>query len=54
VTYFVMAVINARILHKNNTLVEDVYSQHFEYNEALLTGKRLIGIGIAVGVWVRA
>jgi hypothetical protein len=43
-----MAVINARNLQRNNTLVENGYSQHFEYNEAMLTGKGLIGIGIAV------
>jgi hypothetical protein len=34
-----MAVINARNLQRNNTLVENGYSQHFEYNEAMLTGK---------------
>jgi hypothetical protein len=41
---------NARILLRNNTLVKNGYSQHFEYSEAMLTGKGLIGIGIVVGV----
>jgi short subunit dehydrogenase-like uncharacterized protein len=49
---FVMAVINTRIVHRSNALVEDGYSQHFEYNEAMLTGKGLIGSGIAAGVGV--
>jgi short subunit dehydrogenase-like uncharacterized protein len=47
---FVMAVINTRIVHRSNALVADGYSQHFEYNEAMLTGKGLIGSGIAAGV----
>jgi short subunit dehydrogenase-like uncharacterized protein len=47
---FVMAVINTRIVHRSNTLVEGGYSQHFEYNEAMLTGKGLMGGGIAAGV----
>jgi short subunit dehydrogenase-like uncharacterized protein len=49
---FVMAVINTRIVHRSNSLVEGGYSQHFEYNEAMLTGKGLIGSGIAAGVGV--
>ena len=49
---FVMAVINTRIVHRSNALVEDGYSQHFEYNEAMLTGKGIMGSGIAAGVGV--
>lgn len=49
---FVMAVINTRIVHRSNALVEDGYSQHFDYNEAMLTGKGLMGSGIAAGVGV--
>jgi short subunit dehydrogenase-like uncharacterized protein len=49
---FVMAVINTRIVHRSNVLVEGGYSQHFEYNEAMLTGKGIIGSGIAAGVGV--
>jgi short subunit dehydrogenase-like uncharacterized protein len=49
---FVMAVINTRIVHRSNTLVEGGYSQHFDYNEAMLTGKGLMGSGIAAGVGV--
>jgi short subunit dehydrogenase-like uncharacterized protein len=47
---FVMAVINTRIVHRSNALLEVSYSPHFEYNEAMLTGKGLIGSGIAAGV----
>jgi short subunit dehydrogenase-like uncharacterized protein len=49
---FVMAVINTRIVHRSNTLVEDGYSQHFDYNEAMLTGKGIMGSSIAAGVGV--
>ncbi|MFT5636780.1 MAG: short subunit dehydrogenase-like uncharacterized protein [Cognaticolwellia sp.] len=49
---FVMAVINTRIVHRSNALVEDGYSQHFDYNEAMLTGKGLMGSGIAAGVGI--
>jgi short subunit dehydrogenase-like uncharacterized protein len=49
---FVMAVINTRIVHRSNALVENGYSQHFDYNEAMLTGKGLMGSGIAAGVGV--
>jgi short subunit dehydrogenase-like uncharacterized protein len=49
---FVMAVINTRIVHRSNALVEDGYSQHFEYNEAMLTGKGIVGSSIAAGVGV--
>ena len=47
---FVMAVVNTRIVHRSNALVAGGYSQHFEYNEAMLTGKGLKGSGIAAGV----
>lgn len=47
---FVMAVINTRIVHRSNALVSGGYSQHFDYNEAMLTGKGLMGSGIAAGV----
>jgi short subunit dehydrogenase-like uncharacterized protein len=49
---FVMAVINTRIVHRSNALIEGGYSQHFDYNEAMLTGKGLMGSGIAAGVGV--
>ncbi|MGK0305081.1 MAG: short subunit dehydrogenase-like uncharacterized protein, partial [Gammaproteobacteria bacterium] len=49
---FVMAVINTRIVHRSNALIAGGYSPHFEYNEAMLTGKGLIGSGIAAGVGV--
>jgi short subunit dehydrogenase-like uncharacterized protein len=49
---FVMAVINTRIVHRSNALVENGYSQHFDYNEAMLTGRGLMGRGIAAGVGV--
>jgi short subunit dehydrogenase-like uncharacterized protein len=49
---FVMAVINTRIVYRSNALIEGGYSQNFEYNEAMLTGKGLIGSGIAAGVGV--
>lgn len=47
---FVMAVINTRIVHRSNALIAGGYSPHFEYNEAMLTGKGLMGSGIAAGV----
>jgi short subunit dehydrogenase-like uncharacterized protein len=47
---FVMAVINTRIVHRSNALIDGGYSQHFEYNEAMLTGKGLMGGGLAAGV----
>ncbi|MFT6988783.1 MAG: short subunit dehydrogenase-like uncharacterized protein [Paraglaciecola sp.] len=49
---FVMAVINTRIVHRSNALLASGYSQHFEYNEAMLTGKGLIGSGVAAGLGV--
>jgi short subunit dehydrogenase-like uncharacterized protein len=49
---FVMAVINTRIVYRSNVLVEGGYSQNFEYNEAMLTGKGFIGSTIAAGVGV--
>jgi short subunit dehydrogenase-like uncharacterized protein len=49
---FVMAVINTRIVHRSNALVENGYSQHFDYNEAMLTGRGLMGRGKAAGVGV--
>jgi short subunit dehydrogenase-like uncharacterized protein len=49
---FVMAVINTRIVHRSNALLAGDYSPHFEYNEAMLTGKGLIGSGIAASVGV--
>jgi short subunit dehydrogenase-like uncharacterized protein len=49
---FVMAVINTRIVYRSNVLVEGGYSQNFEYNEAMLTGKGIIGSSIAAGVGV--
>jgi short subunit dehydrogenase-like uncharacterized protein len=49
---FVMAVINTRIVHRSNALIEGGYSQHFDYNEAMLTGKGLMGSGIAASVGV--
>lgn len=47
---FVMAVINTRIVHRSNSLIEGGYSQHFSYNEAMLTGKGISGGSMAVGV----
>jgi len=47
---FVMAVINTRIVHRSNCLIEDGYSEHFSYNEAMLTGKGFMGGGMAAGV----
>lgn len=47
---FVMAVINTRIVHRSNALVAGGYSPHFEYNEAMLTGKGLMGGGVAAGI----
>ena len=47
---FVMAVINTRIVHRTNSIIEGGYSQHFSYNEAMLTGKGFMGGSMAAGV----
>lgn len=47
---FVMAVINTRIVHRSNALVAGGYSQHFEYDEAMLTGKGILGGTMATTV----
>ena len=49
---FVMAVINTRIVHRSNSLIEGGYSDNFEYNEAMLTGKGIFGGGLAASVGV--
>ena len=47
---FVMAVINTRIVLRTNAIIDEAYSKDFEYNEAMLTGKGIIGGSLAAGV----
>jgi short subunit dehydrogenase-like uncharacterized protein len=47
---FVMAVINTRIVHRSSNLVEGGYGAHFAYDEAMLTGKGVVGGTMAAGV----
>jgi short subunit dehydrogenase-like uncharacterized protein len=51
---FVMAVINTRVVFRTNAILADGegYSDHFEYNEAMLTGKGIVGSAMAAGVGV--
>ncbi len=36
---FVMAAINARVVHRSNALKNKAYGEHFKYQEAMMTGK---------------
>jgi short subunit dehydrogenase-like uncharacterized protein len=55
---FVMAAINERIVHRSNALSGHAYSEHFRYDEGMLTGRGLAGrlaataftAGLAAGV----
>lgn len=47
---FVMALINTRIVLRTNAIIDEPYSDHFEYNEAMLTGSGIIGGSMAAGV----
>jgi short subunit dehydrogenase-like uncharacterized protein len=47
---FVMAIINTRIVHRTNALLPEQYSPNFDYNEAMMTGKGIIGGGMAAAV----
>jgi short subunit dehydrogenase-like uncharacterized protein len=47
---FVMALINTRIVLRTNAIIDERYSEHFEYNEAMLTGSGVIGGSMAAGV----
>jgi short subunit dehydrogenase-like uncharacterized protein len=40
---FVMAAINIRIVHRTNSLTGNQYGEDFLYDEAMITGKRIIG-----------
>lgn len=47
---FVMALINTRIVLRTNAIIDAQYSDHFEYNEAMLTGSGFVGGTKAAGV----
>jgi short subunit dehydrogenase-like uncharacterized protein len=47
---FVMAIINTRIVFRTNAILDEGYSEQFEYSEAMLTGKGFSGGSMAVGV----
>jgi short subunit dehydrogenase-like uncharacterized protein len=47
---FVMALINTRIVLRTNAIIDEPYSEHFEYNEAMLTGSGIIGGSMAAGI----
>ncbi|MCC2616284.1 saccharopine dehydrogenase NADP-binding domain-containing protein [Aestuariibacter halophilus] len=40
---FVMAAINTRIVHRSNALLQNAYTDHFRYDEAMLTGHDMSG-----------
>ncbi len=40
---FIMAAINTKIVHRSNALLDDAYTQHFRYDEAMVTGTGAIG-----------
>jgi short subunit dehydrogenase-like uncharacterized protein len=40
---FVMAAINIRIVHRSNALLNNQYGDDFRYDEAMMTGKSVIG-----------
>ncbi|MCW8107185.1 saccharopine dehydrogenase NADP-binding domain-containing protein [Alteromonas ponticola] len=41
---FIMAAINTRIVHRSNALMGNPYTDHFVYEEALVTGKKTKGV----------
>lgn len=47
---FVMDAINSRIVHRSNALTNNAYSNHFRYNEAMLTGRGVGGPLKALGL----
>ncbi|MEQ1755531.1 MAG: saccharopine dehydrogenase NADP-binding domain-containing protein [Micropepsaceae bacterium] len=40
---FVMAAINTRVVHRSNALMNCAYGKEFRYDEAMMTGKGLLG-----------
>jgi short subunit dehydrogenase-like uncharacterized protein len=40
---FVMAAINIRIVHRTNSLLGNAYGENFLYDEAMITGKSILG-----------
>ncbi|MEH6550691.1 MAG: saccharopine dehydrogenase NADP-binding domain-containing protein [Pseudomonadales bacterium] len=51
---FIMAVINTRVVHRSNALLDNAYGEDFKYEEAMLTGSgfkgRLSASAIVVGL----
>lgn len=45
---FVMAAINTRIVHRSNALSDYAYGENFRYDEAVLTGRGVVGGATAV------
>ena len=45
---FVMAAINTRIVHRSNALSDHGYGKDFRYDEAVLTGKGIVGGATAI------
>ena len=54
---FVMDAINSRVVHRSNALSGQAYTDHFTYNEAMLTGDgmggrmKAMGIGVGTGLF---
>ena len=54
---FVMDAINSRVVHRSNALTGQAYTDHFTYNEAMLTGDgmggrmKALGIGVGTGLF---
>lgn len=57
---FVMDAINSRVVHRSNALTGQAYTDHFTYNEAMLTGDgmggrmKALGIGAGTGLFFAA
>ena len=57
---FVMDAINSRVVHRSNALTGQAYTDHFTYNEAMLTGNgmggrmKALGIGAGTGLFFAA
>lgn len=47
---FVMGIINTRVVHRSNALSDYAYGDSFRYDEAVLTGKGILGSAMALGV----
>jgi short subunit dehydrogenase-like uncharacterized protein len=47
---FIMAAINTRVVHRSNALMDYAYGRNFKYDEAMLTGRSVLGAPAALAV----